>query len=115
MVDACRRRLATRVTQLLEGSEVDLEPGRLEVEVALLADRSDVSEELARLASHIEQFAKLLDRSEPVGRALEFLLQEMAREANTIASKSPDAELTQRAVSLKACIERLREQLQNVE
>ena len=83
--------------------------------MALLADRSDVSEELARLASHVDQFALLLEATEPVGRTLEFLLQEMAREANTIASKSPDAELTQQAVRLKACLERLREQVQNVE
>jgi len=112
--EAFRRRIEGRLAQLLDGS-AELEPGRLEAEVALLADRSDVSEELARLASHIDQFGGLLENDDPVGRTLEFLLQEMAREANTIASKSPDAQLTQQAVSLKACIERLREQVQNVE
>lgn len=115
VAEAFRRRLEGRLSQLLESTDVELEPSRLEAEVALLADRCDVSEELARLASHVDQFAELLQTTEPVGRTLEFLLQEMAREANTIASKSPDAQLTQQAVSLKACIERLREQVQNVE
>ncbi|MBW2528720.1 MAG: YicC family protein [Deltaproteobacteria bacterium] len=115
VVEAFRRRLQGRMAAMLEAVDAELDPGRLEAEVALLADRCDVSEELARLASHVDQFGELLSASEPVGRTLEFLLQEMAREANTIASKSPDARLTQHAVSLKACIERLREQVQNVE
>lgn len=84
-------------------------------EIALIADRSDVNEELARLASHIEQLRVLLERPGPVGRQLDFLVQEFLREANTIGSKAGDAQIAHRVVELKTWIERLREQVQNVE
>lgn len=110
-----RRRLRERITRLLEGVDATLDAGRLELEVVLFAEHSDVSEELTRLASHGSQFIALLAAVEPVGRRMDFLLQEMAREINTIGSKATEAEIAFRVVELKAEIERMREQVQNVE
>lgn len=115
MVEARRARLRDRVQILLKDIEVELDPARLEQEVALLADRSDITEELVRLASHRDQMLELIENSDkPVGKRLDFLLQEMAREANTIGSKAQDATITSHVVSLKATIEQMREQAQNV-
>jgi uncharacterized protein (TIGR00255 family) len=112
---AYRDRVRSRVNALLDGSAVTLDPGRLEHEVALQADRSDVSEELTRLNSHCQQFGALLDDSdEPIGRRLEFLLQEMGREVNTLGSKVSDLQVTSCVLDLKAELERMREQVQNV-
>lgn len=106
-------RLRRRVGELLGEA---LQPGDLVREVALLADRADVSEELARLRSHLEQVeATIGDPQGPVGRKLEFLAQELQREANTMGSKCRDGALVQRALELKLCVERLKEQLANVE
>jgi uncharacterized protein (TIGR00255 family) len=110
-----RLRLKERLDKLLDDSGIPLEKGRLEGEVAVLADRSDVTEELVRLASHFSQFSALLDSDEAVGRRLDFLLQEVGRETNTIGAKCQDAELSHLVVDLKAEVERLREQVQNVE
>ena len=110
---ACRARLAQRVQELSGGLAVD--EGRLAQEVAYLAERSDISEELVRIRSHITQFRKMLDRPEPMGRKLEFILQEISREANTIGSKANDAGVAQLAVGIKAELEKIREQVQNVE
>jgi len=112
-VERYREKLKTRVADLLNGSELD--PGRLEQEVALLAERADVSEECTRLNSHIAQYRADLDISEPVGKRLNFILQEMNRESNTIASKCTDADITSAVISLKEEIEKLREQVQNIE
>ncbi len=114
-VDAYRVRLRERLERLLADASIRLDPHRLEVEVAVLADRSDVTEELVRLESHFVQLSRLLDSSEPIGRRLEFLLQEVSREAHTIGAKSQDASLSHLVVELKAEIERMREQVQNVE
>ena len=108
------RRLTERVARLLGGSE-GLDPARLAMEVALLADRCDITEELVRLSSHFGQFEQVLETSGPCGRRLDFLLQEMAREANTVGAKCQDAAVSHLVVSLKADIERLREQVQNIE
>jgi uncharacterized protein (TIGR00255 family) len=108
------RRLAERLARLLGGAE-GLDRARLAMEVALLADRSDITEELVRLGSHFVQFDLLLGAPGPSGRKLDFLLQEMAREANTVGAKCQDASLSHLVVSLKAEIERLREQVQNIE
>lgn len=114
-VEAYRDRLRERIRRLVQDTEVELDPGRLEHEVALFADRSDVAEELARLASHGAQFRDLVAQGEAlVGRRLDFLLQEMAREANTIGSKTQDVGTTRLVVELKATIGRMREQVQNV-
>jgi uncharacterized protein (TIGR00255 family) len=115
---AIARRLAERLDDLLKGVQID--PIRLAQEAALLAERSDVSEELARLRSHVEQFRKLLAGAGEAGKKLDFLLQEMQREANTLLSKTPGVEseglaITGLALEVKSDIEKLREQAQNVE
>jgi uncharacterized protein (TIGR00255 family) len=115
---AFARRLESKLTELLSGAQID--PARLAQEAALLAERSDVTEELARLRSHVEQFRKLLDGAGEAGKKLDFLLQEMQREANTLLSKTPGVEsegltITTFALEIKSDIERLREQAQNVE
>jgi uncharacterized protein (TIGR00255 family) len=115
MVENRRMRLRERLHTLLSGVSAELEPSRLEQEIALLADRSDVAEELARLQSHRDQMLELIENSSaPVGKRIDFLLQEMAREANTIGSKVQDSAMTKHVIALKACIEQMREQAQNV-
>ena len=114
-LETYKKRLKERADKLRMASDVDLDPGRLEQEVALFADRIDVAEELTRLESHTLHFEGLLASSDAVGRRLDFLLQEMAREANTIGSKSQDVGIAHAVVELKAEIERMREQVQNVE
>ena len=114
VVRAHQENLKRRVDELLEG-RYQLQPADLAREVALLADKLDVSEELARLESHVGQTDKLLQQSGPVGRRLDFLVQEMLREVNTIGSKCNDAPVAHAVVELKTHIERLREQVQNVE
>ena len=99
----------------LEKLDVEANPERLEVELALVAQKLDVDEELDRLESHIVEIRDALERAEPVGRRLDFLMQELNREANTLGSKSGDAETTRAAVELKVLIEQMREQIQNIE
>lgn len=106
-------KLHQRITALLEGREMKEE--RLMQEVAFLAERADVTEELVRLASHLDQLDKLLRGTEPIGKKLDFLLQEVHREFNTIASKSADLGVTKHTVEARGEIEKLREQVQNVE
>ena len=113
VVSEYRQKLKVRLDQLLEGTEMD--ENRLAQEVALLADRSDITEELVRLSSHFNQFDEALRSSEPVGRKLDFLMQEMNREVNTIGSKSNDAGITNLVIQIKAEMEKMREQVQNVE
>jgi uncharacterized protein (TIGR00255 family) len=115
---AFARRLQARLQDLLGGSGI--EPARLAQEAALLAERSDISEELERLRSHLRQFSKLLDAAGEVGKKLDFLLQEMQREANTMLSKTPGVEsealaITGLGLEIKSEIEKLREQVQNIE
>jgi len=112
------RRLDARLKELLGAAAID--PARIAQEAALLAERSDISEELDRLRSHLQQFAKLLDGAGELGKKLDFLLQEMHREANTLLSKTPGVEsealaITGLALEIKAEIEKLREQVQNIE
>jgi len=94
---------------------VEADPARLEVELALIAQKLDVDEELDRLDSHLVEIRQVLASTEPVGRRLDFLMQELNREANTLGSKSGDATTTKAAVELKVLIEQMREQIQNVE
>ncbi|HEY1549785.1 MAG TPA: YicC/YloC family endoribonuclease [Kofleriaceae bacterium] len=108
-----QKRLHERVRRLLGDDAVD--PQRLAQEVALLAERADVTEELVRLGSHLEQARSLVRGKAAAGRRLEFLVQEIGRELNTIGSKSQDAEITSHVVEAKAILEKLREQVQNVE
>ena len=95
--------------------DVDADPARLEVELALIAQKLDVDEELDRLESHVTEIRHALAAREPVGRRLDFLMQELNREANTLGSKSADSETTKAAVELKVLIEQMREQVQNIE
>ena len=104
-----------RLEELLKGVDVEVDTGRIEAEIAVLADRLDITEEIVRLRSHVEHAGKLLDESGPVGRRMEFLLQEMVREANTIGSKSQDADVSHIVVDMKADLEKMRELVQNVE
>lgn len=107
------KRLKERVAQLAGESGVD--EARLAQEIALLADRSDITEELVRFGSHLQQFDETLLMEEPVGRKLDFLLQELNREVNTVGSKANDAEIASCVVQLKAELEKIREQVQNIE
>ncbi len=106
-------KLKERLAVLLQG--VDLDPLRLAQEVAMMADKTDVTEEVVRLRSHISQFSGFLAADEPVGRRLDFLLQEFLREINTLASKISDAPTAHLTVELKTEVEKLREQIQNIE
>jgi uncharacterized protein (TIGR00255 family) len=115
MLDGYRARLRERLDRLLSESGLQVDAGRLEAEIVILADRSDVTEELVRLDSHFDQFTRLLSTDGPVGRRLDFLLQEIGRESNTIGAKSQDAPIAHLVVEMKAELERIREQVQNVE
>ena len=111
--EAYRKRLTEKVGKLLNGVEVD--PARLAQEVTFLADRSDITEEIVRARSHLKQFRDYLLSDDAVGRRLDFLIQEINREVNTLCVKSSDAAISQIAVEMKAELEKLREQVQNVE
>ena len=117
LVEVYRARLQRKISELVSrgGQTVELDPGRLAQEVAYLADRSDVSEEMVRLRSHISQFREALDSTADTGKMLDFLLQELNREANTTLSKSTDLGIKEAALAIKAEVEKLREQVQNVE
>jgi uncharacterized protein (TIGR00255 family) len=115
VVDAHRKRLKERAERIRAASDLEVDSARLEQEIALFAERIDICEELTRLDSHCEQFESLIACPEAVGRRLDFLLQEMAREANTVGAKSPDALISHAIIEVKAEIERMREQVQNVE
>lgn len=110
-----QERLAQRVQKALTELNVTLQPADLIREVSLFVDRSDVSEEIVRLRSHMQQFSDALHLPESAGRKLEFIVQEMGREVNTIGSKANDAEVSRHVVEMKSALERIREQIQNVE
>ena len=111
VLDAVREKLLGRFKSL----EIEADSGRLEQELVIIAQKLDVAEELDRLLSHIEATRETLATDKPIGRKLDFLMQEFNREANTLSSKSGDAETTQAAVNLKVLIEQMREQVQNIE
>ncbi len=117
VVDEYQKRLQQRIEALLDSAKVKVEPQELLKEVAVFAERSDIAEEIARLGAHMEQFKDLLNDADPkpVGRTLDFLAQEMLREANTIASKSGDAAISRNIVEIKGAIDRIKEQVQNAE
>jgi uncharacterized protein (TIGR00255 family) len=117
VADEYRLRLNKRITHLLEksDSQIELDQARLAQEVAYLADRSDISEEITRLKSHIEQFRAIMSEEKEVGKRLDFLTQEFNREANTIASKTNNLIVKESALNIKSEIEKMREQVQNVE
>lgn len=117
LVDAYRQRLQKRIGEMLQrsGQTIEVDAGRLAQEVAYLADRSDISEELARLRSHLDQFRAAIQAEGEIGKRLDFLLQELNREANTVLSKSTEVSIKDAALVIKAEVEKLREQVQNVE
>lgn len=117
LVEAYRARLQKRIGELLSrnGQLVEIDPARLAQEVAYLSDRSDVSEEMVRLRSHLTQFRDALNSPAETGKMLDFLLQELNREANTTLSKSTDLVIKEAALAIKAEVEKIREQVQNVE
>lgn len=115
VVEEYQAKLSERLNNLLEEHNIAVEPERLLQEVAIFADRTSITEEIVRLKSHIKQFKTIISSDQPVGRKLDFLIQEFNREANTIASKANDYTLAQIVVDVKAEIEKIREQIQNIE
>ncbi len=113
VLEEYRNRLREKVKTLTEGIELD--ETRLAQETALLADRCDIAEEITRLGSHLEQFNDLFQKDEPLGRKLEFITQEINRETNTIGSKSVDYQVSQQVIEIKSLLEKIREQIQNIE
>ncbi len=112
-LEAYQKRLRERIRSFLEG--IDMDANRFQQEVALLAERADITEETVRMESHLEQFTFLLKGEEPAGRKMDFFLQEMHREVNTVSAKAGDAEISQRVVEIKSELEKIREQVQNIE
>ena len=108
-----KQRLEQRIKDLTDNVKVD--PARIETEVAIFADRCSIDEEIVRLKSHIEQFRQILQNDEPIGRKLDFLIQEMNRETNTTGSKANNLRITQVVVDIKSELEKIREQVQNIE
>jgi uncharacterized protein (TIGR00255 family) len=115
VASAYRERLHERVRTLLSELDVEIDRKDLIREVAIFAERSDISEEVVRLASHLTQFGEALNESESPGRKLEFLIQEMFRETNTMGSKASDVEISRHVVEIKGTLEKIRELVQNVE
>lgn len=113
VIETYRNKLIQRIHKLAE--DIEINEDRLMLEVAFMAERSDITEELIRIESHIEQFRNYMDQDDVVGRRLDFLLQEINREVNTIGSKAADSSISQLAVEIKGELEKLREQIQNVE
>jgi uncharacterized protein (TIGR00255 family) len=113
MVTEYRARLLKRIQELTDGVEID--PNRLAVEVAIFADKSDINEELVRIESHLRQIDKTLELDETIGRKLDFIVQELNREINTVGSKGNDLTLSQIVIQFKSELEKIREQIQNIE
>ncbi len=114
LLDMYQQRLKERISALT-GDIVEIDPGRIAQEAAILADRSDISEEIVRAESHLKQFLHMMKSDEPAGRKLNFLLQELHREFNTMGSKIGNAEISHRIIDVKSELEKIREQIQNVE
>ena len=113
VLEEYRNRLNEKIKLLTEGMELD--ETRLAQETALMADRCDISEEITRLGSHLEQFNDMFQKAEPIGRKMEFITQEINRETNTIGSKSVDFQISQHVIEIKSILEKIREQIQNIE
>jgi len=106
-------RLVERIRELTEG--IDIDETRLNQEIAIMADKSDISEEIVRLSSHLQQFREMLRSDDAIGRKMDFLIQEMNREANTIGSKTGDLDISRNVIEIKSELSKLREQVQNIE
>ncbi|MBS0013472.1 MAG: YicC family protein [Desulfobacterales bacterium] len=114
LVEACHQRIETRIRELT-GDQLELDPARIAQEAAMLADKSDISEELTRTESHVRQFWQIMEAAAPAGKPLNFLLQELNREVNTMGVKAGSADISHIVVSVKTELEKLREQVQNIE
>lgn len=114
-MDAVQEGVRNKLLERLKRLDIEADSGRLETELALIAQKMDVAEEIDRLGSHITEIRDIVSQDGPVGRRLDFLMQELNREANTLGSKSADSETTKAAMDLKVLIEQMREQIQNVE
>lgn len=112
VVQAFKDRLTKRIQEFVNGQ---LDETRILTEVAVFADKADINEEITRLRSHIQQFLQTLNENEPIGRKLDFLVQEMNRETNTIGSKANDSNIAKKVVEIKSLLEKLKEQVQNIE
>ena len=115
VVEEYQAKLSERLNNLLADHNITVEPERLLQEVAIFADRTSITEEIVRLKSHIKQFKTIIASDQPVGRKLDFIAQEMNRESNTILSKSNDLSISDTGINLKTDIEKVREQIQNIE
>lgn len=117
VIDVYHQKLRSRIDELLARAQLAIDQTDLTREVAIFAERADISEEVSRMTAHMEQFEQIIEASggEPAGRTLDFLAQELLREANTIASKSNDAQISRDIVEIKGAIDRIKEQVQNVE
>ena len=113
VIEEYRVKLKSRITELIQGA--DLDENRFNMEVAFFADRSNITEEIIRLRSHLDQLDEILKQKGSIGRKLDFLVQEMNREANTIGSKANDLNITNLVVDIKSEVEKIREQVQNIE
>jgi len=109
-----KEKMLERIKELLDDS-IELDEQRLAMEIAVFSDKTNITEEIVRLESHFEQLVNILDESKPVGRKLDFLIQEINREVNTIGSKSPDIDISNYVVDMKSEVEKIREQIQNIE
>jgi len=115
VVDEYRTKLTARISELLNGTNVEIDPNRLSAEIALFADKSSIDEEITRLTSHLQLIRDILDKDEPIGRQLDFVVQEINREVNTICSKSSNTKITNKALEMKNTVEKIREQVQNIQ
>lgn len=115
VVEEYRTRLTARIDELMRNAAVNIDQSRLSTEVALFADKSSIDEEISRLKSHILLMHETVGKNEPIGRPLDFIVQEMNREVNTICSKANDINITNAALEMKGIVEKIREQVQNVE
>lgn len=113
IVENYKQKLEERLSEIL--NKIDIDENRIATEVAVFADKSAIDEEITRLNSHLNHFKETLELTEPIGRKLDFIMQEMNREANTIASKSTDLEITNKVIDIKNILEKIREQVQNIE
>ena len=115
ILEAYRLKTKDRVSELLKELNADIDEMRLANELAIYADKTNINEEIVRIHSHLGQINNILEASEPIGRKLDFLIQELNREVNTIGSKSPDIDISNLVIDLKSEIEQIREQIQNIE
>ena len=115
IVENYRKKITDRIKDLLSEMNAEIDEARVANEIAVFADKTNINEEIVRIYSHLDQIESILNSKEPMGRKLDFLIQELNREVNTIGSKSPDIDISSKVIELKSEIEQIREQIQNIE